>query len=144
MIPPFNLNWQITSFLACPLTMPPKRTTICNWVPSTVTDATLKDFVTIGYLPEKNIISYRAPDPAKERPRPKDGKVIVFTDQMNRGFSPPGSKFFKDVLHFFKLHPKDLGPSSIPNICNFQVLCEVYLQEEPTVELFREHFYLNR
>ena len=30
------------------------------------------------------------------------------------------------------------------NICNFQVFCEVYLQEEPTVELFREYFYLNR
>ena len=30
------------------------------------------------------------------------------------------------------------------NICNFQVFCEVYLQEEPSVELFREYFYLNR
>ena len=30
------------------------------------------------------------------------------------------------------------------NICNFQVFCEVYLQEEPGVELFREFFYLNR
>ena len=124
--------------------MPPKTTTVCNWVPSTVTDDTLKDFVTIGYLPEKSIMSYRAPDLAEERPQPKDGEVIVFTDHMNRGFSPPGSKFFRDVLHFFKLHPQDLGPNSISNICNFQVLCEVYLQEEPTVELFREYFYLNR
>jgi len=40
--------------------MPPKTTTIYNWVPSTVTDDTLKDFVTIGYLLEKNIMSYRA------------------------------------------------------------------------------------
>ena len=45
---------------------------------------------------------------------------------------------------FFKLHPQDLGPNSISNICNFQVLCEAYLQQEPTVELFREYFYLNR
>ena len=31
------------------------------------------------------------------------------------------------------------------NICNFQVFCEVYLQEEPSVDLFREQqFYLNR
>ena len=29
------------------------------------------------------------------------------------------------------------------NICNFQVFCEVYLQEEPSVDLFREYFYLN-
>ena len=89
-------------------------------------------------------MSYRAPDLDEERPRPKDGEVIIFTDHMNRGFSPPDSKFFRDVLHFFKLRPQDIGYNSISNICNFQVLCELYLQEEPTVELFREYFYLNR
>ena len=83
---------------------------------------------------------YRAPDPGEERPRPKDDEVIVFTDHMNRGFSPPGSKFFRDVLHFFQLHPQDIGPNSMSNICNFQVFCEVYLQEEPSVELFRDIF----
>ena len=30
------------------------------------------------------------------------------------------------------------------NICHFQVFCEVYLQEEPSVELFRDFFHLNR
>ena len=30
------------------------------------------------------------------------------------------------------------------NLCNFQVFCEVYLQEEPTAELFRDFFHLNR
>ena len=30
------------------------------------------------------------------------------------------------------------------NICNFQVFSEVYLQEETSVELFREYFYLNQ
>ena len=89
-------------------------------------------------------MSYRALDLEEERPNPKDGEVIVFTDHMNRGFSPPDSKFFREVLHFFKLHPQDNGPNSISNICNFQVLCEVYLQQEPTMELFREYFYLNR
>lgn len=63
---------------------------------------------------------------------------------MLRGFSPPGSKFFRDVLHFFKLHPQDNGPNSISSICNFQVFREVYLQQEPTIELFREFYYLNR
>ena len=89
-------------------------------------------------------MSYRAPYPEEERPNLRDGEVIVFTDQLNRGFSPPGSKFFREVLQFFKLHPQDIGPNSISNIYNFQVLCEVYLQQEPTVELFREYFYLNR
>ena len=89
-------------------------------------------------------MSYRAPNPDEERPNPRAGEVIVFTDHMNRGFAPPNSKFFREVLYFFKLHPQDIGPNSISNICNFQVLYEVYLQQEPTVELFREYFYLNR
>ena len=63
---------------------------------------------------------------------------------MNRGISPPSSKFFRDVLHFFDLRPQDIRPNSVSNICNFQVFCEVYLEEEPSLELFREYFYLNR
>ena len=63
---------------------------------------------------------------------------------MSRGFAPPGSKFFRDVLNFFDLRPQDIGPNSVSNICNFQVFCEVYLGEEPSLLLFRELFYLNR
>ena len=81
---------------------------------------------------------WRVPKPSEESPQPKDGEVIVFTDHMNPGFSPPGSKFLQDVLHLFQLHPQDIGPNSMSNIYNFQVFCEVYLQEEPSVELFRE------
>ena len=99
--------------------MSSKAPTVCNWVPSTVTEDNLKEFVTIGFLPEKNIMYYRAPNPDEERPNPKDGEVIVFTDHMNRGFSPPGSKFFRDFLNFFKLHPQDIGPNSLSNIYNF-------------------------
>ena len=121
-----------------------KTVTSCNWVPSIVTENTLKDFVKVSFLPAKDILHWRAPNPGEDRPQPKDGEVIVFTDHMHRGFSPPGSKFFRDVLHFFQLHPQDIGPNSVSNICNFQVFCKVYLQEEPSVELFREYFYLNR
>ena len=124
--------------------MPPKTVTTCNWVPSIVTEGTLKDFVKVGYLPEKSVMHYRYPDPDEERPLPKDGEVIVFTDHMNWGFSPPGSKFFCDIMHLFKLHPQDIGPNSFSNIYNFQVFWEVYLQQEPTVELFREFYYLNQ
>ena len=75
---------------------------------------------------------------------PQDGELIVFMQHLDRGFSPPGSKFFRDVLASFQLHPQDIGPNSLSNICIFQVFCEVYLQEEPTVELFRDFFHLNR
>ena len=70
--------------------------------------------------------------------------MIIFVDHLSRGFSPPGSKNFRDVLHFLQLHPQDIGPNSVSNICNFQVFGEDYLQEEPTVELFRDFYYLNR
>ena len=68
----------------------------------------------------------------------------MFMQHLDRGFSPPGSKKFRDVLASFQLHPQDIGPNFVSNICNFQVFCEVYLQEELTVELFRDFFHLNR
>ncbi|SPT17618.1 unnamed protein product [Triticum aestivum] len=122
----------------------PKAPITCNWMRSNVTDETLADLVKSGYLPKKDVMSYRAPDPSEERPQPKDGEVVIFADHMSRGFAPPGSKFFRDVLNFFDLRPQDIGPNSVSNICNFQVFCEVYLGEEPSLLLFRELFYLNR
>ena len=122
----------------------PKAPITCHWMRSNVTDETLADFVKTGYLPKKDVMSYRAPDPSEERPQPKDGEVVIFADHMSRGFAPPGSKFFRDVLNFFDLRPQDIGPNSVSNICNFQVFCEVYLGEEPSLLLFRELFYLNR
>ena len=79
----------------------PKAPITCNWMWSNVTDDTLADFVKTGYLPKKEIMSYRAPDPSEERPQPRDGEVVIFADHMSRGFAPPGSKFFRDVLNFF-------------------------------------------
>lgn len=127
--------------------MAPKATkapVTCNWVQSTVTKSKLPEFVKSGHLPKKEVMFYHAPDPSEEKPQPKEGEVIVFTDHMSRGFAPPGSKFFRDVLHFFDLGPQDIGPNSMSNICNFQVFCKVYLGEEPNLLLFRELFYLNR
>ena len=120
-----------------------KTVTSCNWVPSIVTEQMLTEYVENGIMAAKEIIHWRVPEPGELIPRPKDNEVIVFTDHINRGFSPPGSKFFCDVLHFFQLHPRDIGPNSVSNICNFQVFCKVYLQEEPIIKLLSEHFYLN-
>ena len=120
-----------------------KTVTSCNRVASWVTEQTLNEHVQVGVLAAKDIIHWRAPG-AETTPEPKEGEVIVFTDHMLQGFTLLGSKFFRDMLHFFKLHPQDIGPNSVSNICNFQVFCEVYLQQEPTVELFREFYYLNR
>ena len=48
--------------------MPPKAPITCNWMRSNVTDDTLANFVKSGYLPKKEVMSYRAPDPSEERP----------------------------------------------------------------------------
>ena len=97
----------------------------------------------MGALAKKDVIHWRVPG-SENPPTPKDGEVLVFADHLGRGFSPPGLKNFRDVLANFQLRPQDIGPNSVTNICHFQVFCEVYLQEEPTVELFRDFFHLNR
>src|SRR4051812_7124965 len=115
----------------------------CNWAPSQVTETQLNNLVLTGALSSKNAIHWRVP--GKEcPPTPRDGEVVVFADHLARGFNPPSSRFYRDVLADFQLHPQDIGPNSVTNICHFQVLCEVYFQEEPTVELFRDFFHLNR
>ena len=93
--------------------MAPKATkapVTCNWVPSTVTRSKLSEFVKSGHLPKKEVMSYRAPDPSEEKPQPKEGEVIVFMDHMSRGFAPPSSKFFRDVLHSLTSDLKTLDP----------------------------------
>ena len=74
--------------------MPPKTVYTCNWVPSVITEGSFKDFYQIGYLPAKSVMHYHTPELGVDRLQPKDAEVTVFTDHMNRGFSPPGSKFF--------------------------------------------------
>ena len=119
-----------------------KQFVACNWVPSRITEDDLEKMASIGGLGPKEVLHWRAP--GKEcPPQPKEGEVIVFFDHLARGFNPPGSKKFHDVLADFQLHPQDIGPNSISNICNFQVFSEAYLQEEPSVELFRDFFHLN-
>ena len=120
-----------------------KAYTACNWVQSRVTEEDLNIHAATSALAKKEVIHWRVPG-EENPPEPKDGELIVFTNHLSQGFSPPGSKFFRDVLHFFQLHPQDIGPNSVSNICNFQVFCEAYLQEEPTVDLLREFYYLNR
>ena len=115
----------------------------CNWAPSRVTEEQLDGCVRTGALSKQSEIHWRVPGP-ENPPTNKDGEVVIFFDHMSRGFKPSGSKFFHDVLASFQIHLPDIGPNSVSNICNFQVFCEAYLQEELIVELFSHFFYLNR
>ena len=123
--------------------MAPKNPKVCNWAKTKEYKLTLENLVDQGFLSAQKVIKWWAPE-EESSPQPRLGEVVVFTDHLRRGLRPPGSKFFRDLLHFFKLRPQDIGPNSMTNICQFQVLCEVYLQIEPSVNLFREFFYLNR
>ena len=120
-----------------------KAPSSCDWVASGVTELMLNEYVTMGVLPDKEVIHWRVPG-GEVSPKPKEGELVIFTDHLLRGFSPPGSRFFLDALHFYKLHPQDIGPNSVTNLCQFQVFCQAYLQEEPTVDLFKDFFYINR
>ena len=72
----------------------------CNWVPSRVTETQLNNLVPIGALGSKKTIHWRAP--GKEcPPTPQEGEVVIFVDHLARGFKPPGSKFYQDVLADF-------------------------------------------
>ena len=108
-----------------------------------MTEIQLNNLVKTGALSSKEVIHWRVPG-TECPPTPQEGEVVVFTDHLARGFNPPGSKFYRDVLANFQLRPQDTGPNSVTNICHFQVPCEVFFQEEPTVELFRDCFHLNR
>ena len=134
------VNRPFSFYRLCKMT---KQFAACNWVPSRITETQINEYVTTGALASKNVLHWRVPGPECP-PEPQDGEVIVFLQHLARGFSPPGSKNFRDVLARLQLHPQDIGPNSVSNICNFQVFCEVYLQEEPTVDLFLDLFHLNR
>ena len=88
----------------------------CNWLPTKIDDATLEKFVKSGHLDSKEVIGWRTA-PGELIPNPADGEVVIFTDYLERGFKPRRSKFFRDVLHFLNVHPQDLGPNSISNLC---------------------------
>lgn len=121
----------------------PKVPSSCDWVASDATEEMLESYVAAGSLASKDVLKWRVPG-EEVHPEPKEGEVIVFTSHLERGFSPPGSKFFQDILDFYHISPQDIGPNSVTNLCQFQVFCEAYLQVEPPVSLFREYFYLNR
>ena len=88
----------------------------CNWVPSRVTETQLAGYVSTGALASKNTIHWRVPG-LESPPEPQDREVIVFVDHLSRGFTPPGSKFFRDVLASFQIRPQDIKPNSMSNIC---------------------------
>lgn len=68
------------------------KTIICNWVSSQGSELVLNDYKEQVFLPAQEVIGWRAPQ-GENAPQPDEGEVVVFTNHLLRGFSPPGSKF---------------------------------------------------
>lgn len=91
-----------------------------NWVKSCMTDLMLDELVKNGSLPAKDQIRWRGPE-EETRPVSAQYEIVIFADHLDRGFRPPGSKFFHDILNFYDIWPQDLDPNLILNLSNFQV-----------------------
>ena len=76
-------------------------------------------------------------------PSPAKGEVVIFSEHLFRGLTPPGNLFFRQLLDFYKLRIHDLAPNSVLTLSNFVTLCEHYLQIEPDLDLWLELFYCN-
>ena len=117
-----------------------KRSISADWGGSTITAEQLKSHRLAGLLPS----SVKARAPGDESvPSPAKGEVVIFTEHLLRGFTPPGNLFFRQLLEFYKLRIHELAPNSILTLSNFVVLCEDYLQIKPDLDLWLELFYCN-
>ena len=76
-------------------------------------------------------------------PAPAKDEVVIFSEHLFRGFTPPGNLFFRQLLAFYKLRIHDLAPNSVLTLSNFVTLCEDYLQIKPDLDLWLELFYCN-
>jgi len=109
------------------------------WQRSTVTEGHLHRMVKDGVLPEKEIIGWCAVD-GEAFPTTNTGEIVVFEPFFYRGFSVPTSRFFRGLLHFYKIELIHLNLNSILHISTFILLCEAYLGIEPHFALFRHLF----
>src|SRR5438105_2387606 len=102
---------------------------------STVAEENLRRMVNDGVLPEKEIIGWRATD-GEAFLTANTSEIVVFEPFFYHGFSIPTSRFFRGLLHFYKIELVHLNPNSILHISTFIHLCEAYLGIEPHFALF--------
>lgn len=67
-------------------------------------------------------------------------QTIILAPFVERGLAVPISDFFKSVLEYYELQLIHLNPNDILHLSIFVHLCEVYLDIEPSLELFRRLF----
>src|SRR6266540_2959323 len=92
-----------------------------------------------GVPPEKEIIGWRAAD-GEAFAIANTGEIVVFEPFFYRRFSVPTNRFFRGLLHFYKIELVHINPNSILHISTFIYLYEAYLGIEPHFALFRHLF----
>jgi hypothetical protein len=110
-----------------------------SWVRSHVSTLMLNDLVEQGLLPAQGTISWRVLD-EESSPQPEQGEVVIFVDHLQRGFSPLGAKFFRDVLKLFDLRPQDLCPNSVTNLYNFKCSVKYIFRQSRLLLSFESYF----
>ena len=68
-----------------------------------MTEEALADLAEAGFLPPKGDSVWRAPGDEIE-PRPQPNELVMFVEHVERGFTPPGSSFFRNLLQLSLIH----------------------------------------
>ena len=123
---------------------PAKKKISCDWDGSTVTEDELIALAHNGLIPRKEEVDWRAPDPREIRPAPRENEFVVFVENVNHGFFPPGDNFFRDLMRYYRLCPHDLAPNSILHASAFKFACEAFLGCPPFLPLWLELFHCKR
>lgn len=79
---------------------PVKPSKTANWEKSTMIELQLDQLVLIGLVLPRDEIAWRAPE-EETQPQPGQGEIIIFADHLDRGFRPPGSRFFRNILQYY-------------------------------------------
>ena len=119
-----------------------KTYSTCNWVQSRVTEEDLSNHVATGALAKKR--SFTGGSLVQKILLNQRTEKWLFSLITWVGDSAHPAQSFSVMYFIFSNFTLKIGPNSVSNICNFQVFCEAYRQEEPTVDLFREFYYINR
>src|SRR5436190_12311283 len=96
------------------------------WSKSMVMEEGLEKMVIDLFLPEKNLIGWRAAF-GESFPTANTDEIVVFEHFFYRGFALTTNDFFRGILHWYGIELINLNPNSILHISIFIHLCEVFL-----------------
>jgi hypothetical protein len=70
------------------------------------------------------------------------GEVVIFLPFLMAGLLSPFLPFFMEVLEAYAIHMVHLIPNAVVTLSLFVHACEMFIDVQPSVELFRHFFSL--